>query len=159
MRNRKILYSAIAVAVLALIGLALILNKPEGTTSTNQQTSRTPQPQTEQTNEPSGDTEEEFPMELDINTQQFTLTGSNVSCSTTTVNGQTSHNCTGTIHIVPLSNQAHDPALYKINEQTQLLHDGQPQDLQTLQQLSQNRTTVRLKMADNSSDTIAAINY
>lgn len=98
-------------------------------------------------------------MQPDINNQEFIMTGSTVNCSTTEVNGQKSRSCSGNIHIVPAVDESHDPALYKINEQTRLLHDGQEQDLNTLQQLSQNRAKVRLTLADGSEEMLKEIRY
>lgn len=98
-------------------------------------------------------------VEPDINNQEFKLTGSNVNCSTSTVNGVTASSCTGNIRVIPRAQSDMEPGLYKINEQTKLISKGVSQDLNSLQQLSQNQTVVRLKLAAGSSDTLAEISY
>jgi hypothetical protein len=95
----------------------------------------------------------------DVNTQEYKLAASNVSCSTTTINGTTSRNCSGNIQVTPRAQSDMQPAVYKINETTKLLHNGQEQDLNSLQQLSQSQTIVHLKLAAGSSDTLAEITY
>jgi hypothetical protein len=103
--------------------------------------------------------EGDTPVQPDINNQEFKLAGSNVSCSTSTVNGSTSRNCSGNIRVIPRAQADMEPGLYKINEQTKLIHNGAEQDLNSLQQLSQADTTVRLKLADGSIDTLREISY
>lgn len=154
MHKRAIIIVAI-IAIISILGVYFLTNKkaeaPHPTTQ-NQNTS-------EQNNEPKTELDPELEANLDINTQQFTLTDAALSCSTSTVNGYVKHNCTGKIYIVPLNNQAYTPAMYKISEQTKLIHDDQLQDTQKLEELAQSKTTVRLKMAENSSDTIGEITY
>ena len=99
------------------------------------------------------------PVQPDINSQEFKLTSSNVSCSTSTVNGSTVRNCSGSIRVTPLAQSDMEPGLYKINEQTKLLHAGAEQDLNSLQQLSQAQTVVRLHLVDGSNDTLSQISY
>lgn len=140
------------IAIISIVGLYFIMNKKVEAPKPDYQNQNT----SEQNNEPSTPIDPELEASLDINTQQFTLTAAALSCSTATVNG---HSCTGTIHIVPLNNQAHDPAMYKISEQTKLVHDNQLQDTQKLEELAQSKPTITLKMAENSSDTIAEITY
>lgn len=153
--RRRVIIIVILLAIISIIGVYFITNKkaeaPNPTTQ-NQSTS-------EQNNEPSTELDPELATNLDVNTQQFTLTQAVLSCSTTTVDGSAKHNCTGKIYIVPLSNQAYTPAMYKISEQTRVMHDNQLQDTQKLEELAQSKSTVTLKMADNSGDTIAEITY
>lgn len=98
-------------------------------------------------------------MQPDINNEVFKLVGSNVSCSTTEVNGAVSRICSGNIRIVPINNDSMSAGLYKINEQTKLLGGGQEQDLTNLQQLSQDQTQVRLTLSDGSEEMLAEIRY
>jgi hypothetical protein len=138
MRRQKILVAGgVSVFVIVLAGGAFglnKLNKPDDRTNTNQQAGATLGASSEQTNGSNQQQEENLPMQPDINNEEFILTGSNVSCTTTEVNGKTSRDCSGSILIVPKANNAMEPGLYKINIQTRLLHDGQPQDLNNLQQ-------------------------
>lgn len=113
-----------------------------------------------QTNEKrNSEIEGDIAVQPNLKTQQFKLTGSNVNCSTSTVNGVTSRSCSGNIRVIPRAQSDMEPGLYKINEQTKLLDDGAEQDLNSLQQLSQNQTVVTLKLADGSEDMLAEISY
>ncbi len=133
----------IVLLIIAVIAIVAIVQWP------NNKPAPAPQPaaQTEYNNEP---VESALAPELDINTQQFTLTAAKLICSAT---------CTGDIYIVPLTSPEHDPGLFKISEQTTLVHNGQPQNVQTLEQLAQNRTTIQLKYASQTDTTIAEITY
>lgn len=142
----------IAAAALVLVGI--VIGKQVEAPS-EQNTSADVQPNEQKSNVEEGDTN----VQPDINTQEFKLTSSNVSCSTTTVNGVTSKSCSGNIRVIPRAQADMEPGLYKINEQTKLLHEGVEQDLNSLQQLSQNQTVVTLKLSDGSVDTLAEIRY
>ncbi len=121
------------------------------------------QPTRETTTQPeqqTGQNEEVAPVTPNVNTQEFRLTASYVSCSTTTIYGVESRSCSGNIRVVPRGQADMEPGLYKINEQTKLLHNGVEQDLATLQELAQSNVTVRLKLIEGSDeDMLAEINY
>lgn len=91
--------------------------------------------------------------------QQFQLATANISCSNSSVQGVNSRVCSGNISAVPLGQSDIQPGVYKINEQTKLLHDNKEQDLNSLQQLAQNNTVVQLKLAQASVDTLSEIIY
>lgn len=148
------LIGVVIVAALAVFLVSVFMDKDaEAPAEQNADTSRQAPEQTNEIEE--GDTE----VQPNVNTQEFILTASNVSCSTTTMNSVTSRSCNGNIRVVPRAQSDMDPGLYKINEQTKLLHGGQEQDLNSLQQLAQNNTVVRLKLAAGSEDTLAEIRY
>ncbi len=142
-----------------IIGFLITRNNVPETVNTNQQTSDTSDRSTEQKNETTVKDQEELFMQPDINNQEFILSGSTVNCSTSEVNGVKSYSCSGNIRIIPTANESNEQGLYKINERTRLLHDGQEQDLNTLQQLSQNRAKVRLTLADGSDEMLKEIRY
>lgn len=144
-----------ALAIVSIIGLYFVMHTKVGAPESNNQN----QNAIEQNNEAPTELDSELATNLDVSTQPFTLTEAALSCSTTPVEEDVKHNCTGKIYIVPSSNEAYNPAMYKISEQTKLLQNGQLQDSKKLEELAQSKTTIRLKMADNSSDTIAEINY
>jgi hypothetical protein len=148
-RALQIIGIGIIVGVLVFMVLILLDRGAEAPTEqnndTNQQTTN---------NEP-----ESTSIKPNPNNQEFHLTASNLSCSSSTLNGASSRSCSGNISAVPLAQSDVQPGVYKINEQTKLLHDGQEQDLSSLQQLAQNNTVVRLKLAESSTDTLAEIYY
>lgn len=111
-------------------------------------------------NEQNNDDELESTMiEPNVNNQAFHLTMANLSCSSATMNGVSSRSCSGNIQATPQAQSDMKPGVYKINEQTKLLHAGREQDLNSLQQLAQNNTVVRLRLASGSTDTLAEIRY
>lgn len=144
----------LAVALIAALVYIFVNNKRAEAPSA-QNTGTPTRPAEQKGNEDEGD----VAVEPDINTQEFKLTGSNVSCSTNTVNGATSRSCSGNIRVIPRAQADMEPGLYKINEQTKLLHNGQEKDINSLQQLSQAQTIVTLKLAGGSADTLAEIRY
>lgn len=152
--NRSIAICAAIVAV--LVAIVIVAERSEAPT---QKPTQETLGQTEQVNKQTGTNEEDAVVSPDINTQEFKLSSSNVSCSTTTVNGTTIRNCSGNVRVIPRAQADMDPGLYKINEQTKLLKNGIEQDLNTLQQLAENQTTVRLKLAEGNIDTLAEIRY
>lgn len=148
------LIGVVIVAAIAVFLVSVFMDKDaEAPAEQNADTSRQAPEQTNEIEE--GDTE----VQPNVNTQEFILTASNVSCSTSTINGITSRSCSGNIRVVPRAQSDMDPGLYKINEQTKLLKGGQEQDLNSLQQLAQSNTVVRLKLAAGSEDTLVEIRY
>lgn len=87
----------------------------------------------------------------DINNQEFKLTEAAITCSNT--------GCNGTIRIVPSGEEERTPGLYKISEQTRLVHNNEVQNPKLLEQLAQNQTAVRLTLVTGSDDTLAEIRY
>ena len=159
-RNVQILSFTI-MAVVGLIAAGIILvGRNTDSNANNKSVEQQPAasaPNNEQLND---DTEGDIAVEPNVNTQEFRLTASNVSCSSTSINGVETRNCSGNIRVIPRAQADMEPGLYKINEQTKLLHDGQAQDLNMLQQLAQNQyAIVRLKLAEGSNDTLAEISY
>ncbi len=159
MTRRKIIVTGSAAAIVLVGGILLATNDSASKPNTNLQTDIPASQSNEQINGSPDPSEENRFMQPDINNEEFILTASNVSCSTTEVNGVSSRSCSGNIHIVPKAHGAPSAGLYKINEHTKLLHDGQEQDLNTLQQLAQNQTPVRLTLAPGSEELLAEIRY
>lgn len=155
MNKRPVQLIVLVLVAVAAVFLYTFFNSRQANAPSEQNSGITSQPDEQIINEQQGD----ISVEPNINTEEFKLTGSNVNCSTSTVNGATSRSCSGNIRVIPLARPGMEPGLYKLNEQTKLLHDGTEQDLNSLQQLSQNQTTVRLKLADGSSDMLAEIRY
>lgn len=148
---RKLLI-VIVVAILAIGGVIVFAERIESP-------GKPSQPTTTQKPEPTTKEEDTIVMQPDINNQKFTLTGATVNCSTSTINGATARNCSGNIRIIPTDQPGRSPGLYKINEQTKLTHSGAEEDLNKLQELSQNQTVVTLKLVDGSEDTLQSIDY
>lgn len=143
-----------------MLALAVfVFSKPAKAPNTNEQIGGSQSLGSDQINESTKEQQDGLVMQPSINNEEFIMTSSSVSCSTTEVNGQVSRSCSGNIHIVPKSNNSMGSGLYKINEQTKLLRDGKEQELTTLQQLSQNQTVVRLSLVPGSDDMLAEIRY
>lgn len=158
---RKHTGKLIALAIVVIVGvvvLSFVLGK-RASAPNEQSTGNASAAPEQQTGDDQVEGEGVIPVMPDINTQEFRLTASNVSCSTTNVNGVESRSCSGNVHVVPRGQSDMEPGLYKINEQTRLLHNGVEQDLNSLQQLSQSDVTVRLQLASGSEDTLAEIRY
>lgn len=98
---------------------------------------------------------EQLAVTPDINNEEFILVSTAVTCSST----ELSESCSGNIRIIPTADQYMEAGLYKINDQTKLLHNGQQQDLELLQQLSENQTPVRLKLVQGSEEFLQEISY
>ncbi|MGI9027991.1 MAG: hypothetical protein ACR2FM_04095 [Candidatus Saccharimonadales bacterium] len=161
-KNKRIIVrGGVLLAALVIVFVAILANRSDNNkpVNTNQQTSDTTRQSDEQISEQTRQQQESLSMQPDINNEEFTLTGSTVNCSTTEVNGAVSQSCSGNIRIVPTTNQGMSAGLYKINEQTRLLQNGEERDLATLQQLSQNQTLVRLTLVDGSSEMLKEIRY
>lgn len=153
---------AAAVLVLALAGAAYGLGTFNYNPNVNIQNSPPPgqySESNEQINESLRQEQEAFDKQTDINNREFILVGSSVACSSTEVNGAENKSCSGNIRIVPKADDTIGPGLYKINEQTKLLHAGQEQKLTKLHEISQNQTVVRLTLADGSDELLAEIRY
>lgn len=159
MKRRNIVIGGAAAVAIVLGGLVFSLNKSDKALNTNAQANSTPSQTVEQKNEQAAREQENVAMQPKINDEEFTLVGSNVNCSTTEVNGAVSRSCSGNIHIIPKANQEISAGLYKINEQTKLLHNGQEQELTSLQQLSQSQTVIKLTLVDGSEEMLAEIRY
>lgn len=148
--------AGIALALVITVGVTVLVTKeeerlqPSGTTlglSSEQDIQATQKQQ------------EELVMQPDINSEEFVVTASNVNCSTTEINGQVSKSCSGNIRVVPKENKGLSPGLYKINEQTRLLHGGVEEDINNLQQLAQSNTVVTLALTDGSGEMLKEIRY
>ena len=155
MNKRPVQFISLALVVIVALLVYIIVDSRKADAPSEQNSDTSTQTNEQKSNQTEGDTD----VKPDLNTQQFKLTGSNVNCSTSTVNGVTSRSCSGNIRVIPRAQTDMEPGLYKINEQTKLLHDGAEQDLNSLQQLSQNQTVVTLKLATGSEDTLAEIRY
>lgn len=152
MSKRKILI--LAAVVIGLVIVSFFIGRRAA--APNEQKSTSTSASSEQLSE-QVDIDNSF--QPDINNLEFKLTSASIACSNSDVNGVTTRSCSGNIRIIPRAQSDREPGLYKINEQTKLLHHGQEQDLNSLQELSQNDVTVRLKLANGSTDTIAEISY
>ncbi len=152
--NRSIaIFAAIVAILVSIVVLAARTEAP------SQRPTQPTIAQSEQVNDQTGGSDDLASIQPDINTQEFKLSSSSVSCSTTTNNGATSHTCSGNVRVIPRAQADMEPGLYKINEQTKLTKNGVEQDLTTLQQLADSQTTVRLKLVNGSIDTLAEIRY
>lgn len=152
MRLRRIALALLAVIIIA--GLTIVIARRTHAPTTSKLTESAPSTQTNDIVEQPDD------MQLpNINTDQFKLVGATVNCSTSTTDSQTVRSCSGSIRIIPVKDPDRDVTLYKINEQTTLLHNGQPEDINQLQQLAQNQTVISLKSQPQDEYTIAQISY
>lgn len=152
MVRRALQIIGIAIVAGALVFMVFVLTD-RGAESPSEQNSDTDNQQPVD-NEP-----ESTSIKPNPNNQEFQLTSANLSCSSSTINGASSHSCSGNISAVPIAQSDVQPGLYKINEQTKLLRGNREQDLSSLQQLAQNNTIVRLKLVEGSNDTLAEIRY
>jgi hypothetical protein len=153
MRDQVVKISLVIIAIAACVALGIYVGNQRSAPAANTASTET-STSAEQIDDPPSKN-----VEPDVNNQEFRLTASNVSCTSTTINGQSNGGCSGNIRVIPRGQADMEPGLYQINDQTRLLHNGQEESLNNLSKLVDNNTVVRLKLADGSLGVLTAITY
>ncbi len=149
MTHTKLALIVVSLFVLTVAGFALFQlgSNPKPKTEQAGQSAQAPlAPSEQQSVTPESD--------FNINALEFDLVASNVAC--TGNNGV--NTCAGTITLVEGGGTS-DRGIFKINDDTKLLHDGLPQELMSLQELAQGQTKVRVTLVQDSLDTLKEIRY
>lgn len=138
------------IAILLLISLAFVANK----TNTGNESANDNQKELREQIEKLPTREGTTPKSL--NSQQYKMVGANIKCSSNT--GSAQRTCTGSLRITTNSAAPQDAGVFRVDESTKLLQNGQERDPSTLNDLAQKQTLIRLTLQEGSNK-LAKISY